>query len=108
MMTENAYPKSEAGILSGCISLCASLMSLGALSLYGKWHWALLRIRRAEAIPPSWVTWGVVDGMKRMSVFLAIVALIFAVVTLKRKRWLLGGIALILAIFCVWTIPWIT
>ena len=104
----NIYPVEKAGLLPGVVSLFASFISFSALYLYGKWHWDLVHIRQAHGVPLSWLTWGLVDGMKIASVCFAFAALTFAIVALKRKRWILGTFAIVLAILCVTTIPILT
>ena len=105
---DNIYPVEKAGVLPGFVSLFASFMSFGSLYLYGKWHWDLVHIRQAHGVPPSWLTWGLVDGMKIASVCFAFVALTLAIVALRRKRWILGTFAIVLSILCVMTIPILT
>ena len=101
-------PEAPATLAWGIASVALSLASLAAFSLYCRWHWDLFWLRWEGTLPPFWLTWGLVDGLKLVSVLSAILGFGLAIRTLRRKRFVIGIVALALALLSLLTVPLVT
>jgi hypothetical protein len=92
----NGEPRAK--LAWGISSVAVSIASYTAFALYGGWHWDLVRLNGSGVVPPFWLTWRLIDGLKIVSVILAFAAFGLAIETLRRKRWLIGVVALALSV----------
>jgi len=82
------------GWLCAMASLLFSAAAFTAQSLYGSWHWRLIRLRREHLYIPHWLNWTVIDGLHLVAMALALCSFIYAILAVLRRSLVLGVVAL--------------
>ena len=108
MAEEQTKREIPARLAWGVTSLAMSFTSHAAFASYIGLHEGRRRLIGSEEILPWWLTGRAIDGMKLASVVFAFAAFALAIETLRRKRWLIGVLALIVSLLCLLTVPMIT
>ena len=80
------------------VSCVYSFAAFTCQSLYGGWHWHVIRLRRDGVEPPAWMSWTLIDTMHVLAMLFAVCAFSTAVVTILRRDFVRGIAALALSL----------
>ncbi|MFB3882995.1 MAG: hypothetical protein ACE149_17145 [Armatimonadota bacterium] len=83
-------------------SLLSSVAAFTAQSLYGSWHWRLIRLRREHLEIPIWLNWTVIDNLHLAAMVLALCSLVTGILALMRGPWWAGLPAFAIALCVGW------
>jgi len=99
---DRAHGPRPAGWPTAVASLLFSIAAFTAQSLYGSWHWRLIRLHRERLNVPAWLNWPVIENLHLAAMALALCSLVTGILAVMRGPWWAGLVAFAISLCVGW------